>query len=93
MAMYLTTTEARNASLPSADEQIAKHNAGIVPTGMRVVSRDEFFKILYADSRDIMPSQNDPYFTSWETRNGVVFGRTTPGWKNPGDAATYMVTR
>lgn len=34
-----------------------------IPQGMIAVSKDEFFKALEADKRDIMPSVKDPYIT------------------------------
>jgi hypothetical protein len=59
--------------------------------GMVVVSEDEFFRRLYADPRDIMPSVRNPEFTIWETKDRWVWGRSYPGWKNPGAEKVYMV--
>lgn len=55
------------------------------------VSRDEFFARLFADARDIMPSVRHDDVTLWETASRAVWGRTTPGWKNPGGPKTYAI--
>lgn len=57
------------------------------------VSKEEFFKALYADPRDIMPSHKDPDFTTWETRERVVWGWSCPGWKNPGERKIFAVCK
>lgn len=55
-----------------------------VPDGFRVVTKEEFFAALKADPCDIMLGiQHSPYYTTWETRSREVWGRSTPGWKNP----------
>ena len=41
------------------------------------VSRDRFFQ--YVEPRDIIVS-SDRAFTTWETRNRVMVGRTVPGY-------------
>jgi hypothetical protein len=64
-----------------------------VPAGMTVVTQDEFFSALKADNRDIMPNNDSPTFTVWEDRQRRVFGRTLPGWKNPGDRSVYMLAK
>lgn len=64
-----------------------------VPAGMVIVSQDEFFAGIAATPNDPMPSQSDPYHTSWETRSRQVVGRSYPGWKNSGmpGGKTYML--
>lgn len=57
----------------------------------RDVSAAEFFAILYADPRDIMPSHEYPDRTIWRTRDRTIFGTTWPGWKNPGDVKRYTI--
>ena len=58
---------------------------------MRSVTKEEFFKALSADPRDIMPHINSPEYSDWETKGRVLFGRTYPGWKNPGDPEQYLL--
>lgn len=65
----------------------------MVMSDLVTVSKDVFFNLLEADPRDIMPRHDKPDFTTWETPSREVWGKTTPGWKNPGDPATYAVTR
>jgi hypothetical protein len=55
------------------------------------VTQDEFFALLKADGRDIMPSHLSPAHTAWLDRNRNLWGRTTPGWKNPGGEKHYFV--
>jgi hypothetical protein len=64
-----------------------------VPAGFRLVTKDEFFDALKADRRDIMPSNLQPYITSWKVvSNQQVWGLTRPGWKSPfGTPAQYML--
>lgn len=64
-----------------------------VPVGMIVVTKEEFFTALYTDKRDIMPNNDNQTFTVWRDRDRKVFGRTLPGWKNPGDKRVYMLTQ
>lgn len=64
-----------------------------MPADMREVSETEFFAMLKADSRDIMPRITAPNFTSWETNHRQVWGWTTPGWKNSGTPKRYAVVR
>ncbi len=59
---------------------------------MKTVTRDEFFRLLYADTRDIMPTTKYPDRTTWETKSGFVWGVTYPGWKNPNADKRYEVT-
>jgi hypothetical protein len=57
-----------------------------IPQGMIEVTQKEFYKRLYADPRDIMPTTNHPDFTSWEvvwTR--AVWGWSSQGWRNSGN--------
>lgn len=62
-----------------------------IPSGMRQVTEDEFFALLRADPRDIMPSANLPYETWWKVQaRGVIgerVGWTSHGWKTPYIAA------
>lgn len=55
------------------------------PPDMRVVTEKEFFAALKADPRNIHPSVQRPYCTTWETPTGFVWGKSTPGWKNGGN--------
>lgn len=59
------------------------------------VTEAEFFALLYADTRDIMPIVEHPDVTTWETQKGgrSVWGYSTPGWKNPGAPKTFSVAR
>ena len=58
---------------------------------MRAVSKQEFFAALYADKRDIMPSNRLDNETRWEAKDGTLWGVSKPGWKNPGTPAAYWV--
>lgn len=64
----------------------------VIPEGFEEVSKDEFFKLLYADKRDIMPSvaESDKY-SVWMTPQRWVWGYTYPGWRNPRDKKAYLV--
>ncbi len=63
-----------------------------IPTGMSEVSGEEFFARLKADGRDIMPRLTYPEFTTWETRDHrTVWGWSSPGWRNPGEAKLWAV--
>jgi hypothetical protein len=56
-----------------------------VPSGMTAVSQEEFFQRLYADPRDIMPSNDFPNWTGWRVvATGEVWGWSAPGWRNVG---------
>jgi hypothetical protein len=62
------------------------------PNGMRAVTQEEFFAALKADPRDIMPSlAYSTTYTVWETRDRAEWGRTFPGWRNPGDDPAYFL--
>jgi hypothetical protein len=63
------------------------------PTGFNLVTRDEFYKLLYADKRDIMPTVKDPESTTWETRDGYVWGWSWPGWSNVGEGPPLWAVR
>jgi hypothetical protein len=65
-----------------------KHNIA-APVGMTEVSKDQFYEGV--GPRDIVLSSNSPDFTTWETRNRVVVGRTYPGWKNPMRPKAYFL--
>jgi hypothetical protein len=54
-----------------------------IPNGMITVSKDQFFAALFADPRDIMPNNENPEFTTWETKARMIWGWTAPGYKNP----------
>lgn len=63
-----------------------------IPDGFRAVTKEEFFAALYADPRDIMPSNiHSPYYTTWETKVREVWGWTAPGWKNPRDEKIFAL--
>jgi hypothetical protein len=64
-----------------------------IPDGMVVVTREEFFALLKADTRDIMPRHNQPDYTIWETKGREAWGWTVPGWRNPGVSKVYAVVR
>jgi hypothetical protein len=56
---------------------------------MNEVSKDVFFKTLYADPRDIMPSieqqrwdKETGYTSLWKDRNGNLFGKTNGNGRN-----------
>jgi hypothetical protein len=61
------------------------------PSNMRRVTKEEFFAALKRDQRDIMPNHDQPHVTIWEDRSRRVFGRSLPGWKNPGDKKAYFL--
>lgn len=65
------------------------------PRGMVAVSQDEFFALLKADARDIMPRLHSPDSVTWRiVRTDESWGWSAPGWKNPGSrAAVYAVNR
>jgi len=58
-----------------------------VPDGMVEVSKDRFYAALMSEKRDIMPSSG-PFCTFWKTNNrlGQLWGRSSKGWKNGGQA-------
>lgn len=60
-------------------------------TKMKQVTQDEFYRILYADKRDIVPSVREERVTIWESRSREVFGVSYPGWRNPGDDKRYYI--
>ena len=66
-------------------------NEQTIPAGMIEVTETEFYKQLKEDKRDIMPSLMNPFVTTWETKNRIVWGWTSRGWKNPGDDEIYAV--
>lgn len=64
------------------------------PEDMVVVSKQEFFELLYANKRDIMPNNNRRESTDWTTPARSVWGWSTPGWASPyGTASSYAVSR
>jgi hypothetical protein len=65
-----------------------KHDIA-APAGMTEVSKDQFYEAI--GPRDIVLSSNSPDFTTWETRNRTVVGRTYPGWKNPRNQKAYFL--
>lgn len=63
-----------------------------VPPGFSQVPQEQFYATLYADSRDIMPTvENSDSFSDWVAKGGELWGRSFPGWKNPGDAKAYFI--
>jgi hypothetical protein len=66
----------------------------MIPANMREVTKDEFFATLYADPRDIMPSQRNELYTVWEVVSSrAVWGWSYPGWKNVGEVKRWAVAR
>jgi hypothetical protein len=63
------------------------------PEGMVEVTQDEFFVALRRDRRDVMPRLEDPFSSTWRDTQGVLVGRTVPGWKNPGPESRYALMR
>lgn len=64
------------------------------PTGMVAVTKDQFFAALYADNRDIVPSNVNPDYTTWETKTRELWGWSSPGWKlsgNPNVPRCYAI--
>lgn len=62
-----------------------------IPEGMREVTKEEFFRLLYAactPTRDIMPSTRNREFVSWEDKSRTVWGWSFPGWGNRYDDET-----
>jgi len=64
-----------------------------IPESMKIVSKDAFFKLLYADPRDIMPNNQHPDYTSWETKQRTTWGISLPGWKHPTLPPVYAVMK
>lgn len=64
-----------------------------VPPGFSQVPQEQFYATLYADPRDIMPTvENSDSFSDWQVaKGGELWGRSFPGWKNPGDAKAYFI--
>lgn len=61
-----------------------------VPDGMTVVSSDKFYAVI--NPLDVRPSVlHSPFFCVWELRDRTVVGRSWPGWKNPGEPASYAL--
>lgn len=70
----------------------ATRTAFPVPAGMVQVTKEKFFAALYADRRDIMPTHENDSFTNWNVvHGGQAWGRSFPGWKNPGDAEAHFI--
>lgn len=62
-----------------------------VPSGFVQVTKEQFYAELYADQRDIMPTTDNELFSNWEVVKGrALWGRSFPGWKNPGDPQAYF---
>ncbi|MBS7812285.1 hypothetical protein [Roseococcus pinisoli] len=60
--------------------------------GMRSVSKEEFYSTV--GPMNVHPSVVNPAFSSWETPNREVMGRSYPGWKHsglPGTPRAYFV--
>ena len=63
-----------------------------IPQGWQEVTEQQFYAALKADRRDIMPSVKYPFVTIWAPQHGHgEFGRSWPGWKNPGDPEKYAL--
>ncbi len=63
-----------------------------IPPGFVQVTHEQFYAALRADSRDIMPTTNSETFSDWEVVGSrAVWGRSFPGWKNPGDDKAYFL--
>lgn len=59
---------------------------------MRKVTMHEFFSAMHADPRDIMPTTDGELETFWRVVNGRnLWGKTIPGWKNPGEPKQYFL--
>ena len=56
-----------------------------MPEGMAVVTKSEFYKALYADKRDIMPTTEAREYTPWR----IVSTRAMWGWVSTGYASKY----
>jgi|SRR5215471_17211346 len=55
-----------------------------LPRGFANVTREEFFRILKADARDIMPDHSEPDVTTWRVvSTRQAWGLSAPGWRNP----------
>ena len=63
------------------------------PANMTAVTQDQFFALLYADRRDIMPRNHNREFTTWEVvATRAVWGWSTPGWASAhGTPKAYAV--
>lgn len=65
----------------------------VIPSGMVLVTKDEFFAALSADPRDIMPNIDAREYTLWQTRDRAVFGWSVPGWANPGGPKAWAIAK
>lgn len=63
------------------------------PAELVQVTREEFFAFIMTANYSINPSVMDPAFSSWETINRRVVGRSYPGWKYPGAPKAYQLSR
>lgn len=54
-----------------------------MPTDMVEVTKEQFFQLLFADKRDIMPNTDHCYFTNWCTTSREVWGWNSSGWRTP----------
>lgn len=65
-------------------------NQVAIPPGMVEVTEAEFFRLLYADPRDILPQRNSCY---WETKERLVWGWASPrrGWNDPSNPRRWAV--
>ena len=62
------------------------------PECMIEVPQAEFFALMRADGRDIMPNHDADEFTRWEVKGSrALWGWSTPGWRNPGSKRAYAV--
>jgi hypothetical protein len=59
-------------------------NQPTIPEGMVEVTKEQFFALLGADKRDIMPTTEAPEFTPWRVlATRERWGWTLPGWRSP----------
>lgn len=66
----------------------------VVPAGMVVVTKDEFYAALFADKRDIMPTTEARERTAWRLMsNRAMWGWSSTGYASKfGDPQVYAIT-
>lgn len=87
----MVSTHPQDASSKKAFNQMRMREmmntqAAQIPNEMVIVTKEQFFAALEADGRDIMPSVNHPYQTTWETKSRELWGWESTGWKSEFDA-------
>lgn len=60
------------------------------PDDMVEVTYDKFFDFM--GPRNVTPHAT-PEFSSWETPDRAIVGRSYPGWKDPGSCKAYFLVR